>query len=325
MAKSDRAESNRRNAAKSTGPKTENGKSRSALNRASHGLRSQSMVIPGERAEDWQAFAKGIALDLGAEGMAESAAANLIAGCLWRLARVPRYLAGVASEGMDRNQLEEELDEESAWNEPEDIIKGKAMATSGTIESWRESIEELEDEVAYLESMVEIASELDDLEKHPDSERVCYLTVDDFGNLAGTPEAMCKAVRKPEEPDECTFADLREIVAAGTKGREPIIRHYQFNLFAKMSDLKFYRDSVAAHESKREEAIQFKAEQQVIPNGSVMKQVAAFESETTRTLARLMETFRELREAKAESAPKRPRIAVASIAKKAKKPKNVQT
>ena len=49
-----RLTANRRNALKSTGPKTEEGKARASLNALKHGLRASSLALPHlENAEDW--------------------------------------------------------------------------------------------------------------------------------------------------------------------------------------------------------------------------------------------------------------------------------
>jgi hypothetical protein len=45
----DRAEINRRNASKSTGPRTPEGKARSRLNAVKHGCRARLPILPGER------------------------------------------------------------------------------------------------------------------------------------------------------------------------------------------------------------------------------------------------------------------------------------
>ena len=47
-------EANRRNAQRSTGPKTPERKARSALNALQHGIRSSLAVIPGESPENFE-------------------------------------------------------------------------------------------------------------------------------------------------------------------------------------------------------------------------------------------------------------------------------
>ena len=49
-------EANRRNALRSTGPRTEDGKRRSRLNAVRHGLTAETVVGSLEDAEDYKAF-----------------------------------------------------------------------------------------------------------------------------------------------------------------------------------------------------------------------------------------------------------------------------
>src|SRR5215468_3244640 len=50
----DRAEINRRNSMRSTGPKTSEGKSRSRFNAVKHGCRARLPILPGEDPEDYR-------------------------------------------------------------------------------------------------------------------------------------------------------------------------------------------------------------------------------------------------------------------------------
>ena len=56
MATPAQMEANRRNAQKSSGPRTEEGKARSSRNHLSHGFTSAAMVIPGEDPEEYKAL-----------------------------------------------------------------------------------------------------------------------------------------------------------------------------------------------------------------------------------------------------------------------------
>ena len=79
---------NRANAKKSTGPKSELGKRRSAKNGLTHGLRSLTPVIPGiESEKDWIDHKDAIVDQLQPNGAIEAALAERIALGFWRLAR----------------------------------------------------------------------------------------------------------------------------------------------------------------------------------------------------------------------------------------------
>jgi hypothetical protein len=92
---------NGRNATLSTGPKTKNGKARSSKNALRHGLRSDLPVLPGERAEDWQAHRDGILQSLAPSDGIESALAERVALSLWRLHRVTSYETAITAIGID--------------------------------------------------------------------------------------------------------------------------------------------------------------------------------------------------------------------------------
>jgi hypothetical protein len=80
-------EANRRNAEKSTGPRTEAGKQRSALNAVRHGLTAETVVLPMEAPEDYQAFEEVVLSGFDPETAAERELVLRVAALLWRLRR----------------------------------------------------------------------------------------------------------------------------------------------------------------------------------------------------------------------------------------------
>ena len=89
-----RLEANRRNAARSTGPRTDRGKAAVALNHLQHGLLAEG-IIPGEAPELLAGLRADLAADLHPVGTLENALLDRVALCLWRLRRVHRVEAGV--------------------------------------------------------------------------------------------------------------------------------------------------------------------------------------------------------------------------------------
>ena len=80
-------EANRRNAAKSTGPKTEAGKKHSRRNAVRHGLTAETVIGAPEDAEDYQAFEAVIIADYDARSAVERELVLRLASLLWRLRR----------------------------------------------------------------------------------------------------------------------------------------------------------------------------------------------------------------------------------------------
>ena len=64
-------EANRRNASKSTGPITEDGKQRSRCNAVRHGLTAETVIGTLEDAEDYKAFEAAIIADYDAQSAVE--------------------------------------------------------------------------------------------------------------------------------------------------------------------------------------------------------------------------------------------------------------
>jgi hypothetical protein len=82
-----RLEANRRNALRSTGPRTEAGKERSRANALRHGLTAETVVGTLEDAEDYKAFEAAIIADYEPETAVARELVLRLASLLWRLRR----------------------------------------------------------------------------------------------------------------------------------------------------------------------------------------------------------------------------------------------
>lgn len=78
---------NRRNAARSTGPNTEEGKHRSRRNAIRHGLSSETVIEIVEDIEDFRGFEAAIITDYDARTAVERELVLRLASLLWRLRR----------------------------------------------------------------------------------------------------------------------------------------------------------------------------------------------------------------------------------------------
>src|SRR5215472_11734669 len=88
-------QANRRNALKSTGPKTEAGKQVSRCNALRHGLTAETIVGSLEDAEDYKAFEAAITADYDAQSAVERELVLQLASILWRLRRATTMEAGL--------------------------------------------------------------------------------------------------------------------------------------------------------------------------------------------------------------------------------------
>src|SRR5205809_2790340 len=88
-------EANRRNARRSTGPTSEEGKLRSRRNAVRHGLTAETVIGALEDAEDYKAFEAAIIADYDAESAVERELVLRLAGLLWRLRRATKMETGL--------------------------------------------------------------------------------------------------------------------------------------------------------------------------------------------------------------------------------------
>ena len=95
MASDKQIQANRRNARKSTGPKTPEGKDAVRLNANKHGLRSQEVLLPGEDGEALKELDENLRAELEPVGELENLLVDGIVAAHWRLRRLRRVEAGI--------------------------------------------------------------------------------------------------------------------------------------------------------------------------------------------------------------------------------------
>ncbi len=95
MTSAKKAEANRRNALKSTGPKTPEGKAAVRLNAMKHGLLSQDVLLPGEDEAALKELGERLREELQPVGELESLLVDRVIASTWRLRRLGRVEAGI--------------------------------------------------------------------------------------------------------------------------------------------------------------------------------------------------------------------------------------
>src|SRR5215469_7193559 len=90
MATTAQIEANRRNAQRSTGPRTEAGRAVSRQNALKHGLSARKLIVFDEKRGDFLAFHDEMLAALAPGDALEAALAERIILCAWRLRRAGR-------------------------------------------------------------------------------------------------------------------------------------------------------------------------------------------------------------------------------------------
>src|SRR3954452_16403222 len=88
-------EANRRNARRSTGPRTQEGKLRCRRNAVRHGLTAETVIGALEDAEDYKAFEAAVINDYDAQSAVERELVLRLASLLWRIRRATTIETGL--------------------------------------------------------------------------------------------------------------------------------------------------------------------------------------------------------------------------------------
>src|SRR4030067_1215982 len=135
---------NKKNALKSTGPKTPEGKAVVKHNALKHGLLAKEVVITiGEGAEDQHEFEdllSDLNTQLKPEGTLEGMLVEKIAACWWRLRRAYKCEVGLIREQLD--MAEEDYYEDETWDKKrkhrtEEVIYEEIRERKGWSIGWR--------------------------------------------------------------------------------------------------------------------------------------------------------------------------------------------
>ena len=121
---------NRNNAKKSTGPRTEEGKTRSAKNALKHGLLARDTVLPGEDPAEFDSQLSALEADIQPANSLEFELVRQIADAQWRMRRLTRLETGFLAAAVDdqRRYMEKRRpDELRPGYDGETLLLGSAM------------------------------------------------------------------------------------------------------------------------------------------------------------------------------------------------------
>ena len=121
---------NRNNAKKSTGPRTEEGKTRVSKNALKHGLLARDTVLPGEDPAEFDSQLTALEADIQPANSLEFELVRQIADAQWRMRRLTRLETGFIAAAVDdqRRHLEKRRpDELRPGYDGETLLLGSAM------------------------------------------------------------------------------------------------------------------------------------------------------------------------------------------------------
>ena len=95
MASDRQIQANRRNAQRSKGPQTKEGKAKSSRNALKHGWTAERMLLDDENAEHFEALCDELRSELKPVGLREEMCVDRLAQTQWRSMRVPGYEAAI--------------------------------------------------------------------------------------------------------------------------------------------------------------------------------------------------------------------------------------
>ncbi len=116
-------EANRRNATKSTGPRTRAGKALSSRNALKHGLCAEQVLLPDEDEGEYERLGEQLIDDFSPVGALETTLVQTLAADLWRIGRIRKIEVGVLAWQLN------EIESNRAYQRAEDYedVAGSSM------------------------------------------------------------------------------------------------------------------------------------------------------------------------------------------------------
>src|SRR5262245_11066108 len=174
-----RAEANRINAQRSSGPRTELGKSRSKMNALKHGLSAKKIVIGDEDPKKFEALRAALERDWQPETAFESELVDQLAGLFWRMRRVPAIEAAIVKSREEKaySDVYSEV-EKNTWDRIIREARGRCNESIGKLPS-----QVIEEEKKKGDLDASISKQADELYQERRESELLLLIRDDDGMI----------------------------------------------------------------------------------------------------------------------------------------------
>src|SRR6267378_7096742 len=155
-----RAETNRENAQKSTGPRTVAGKQRSSLNALRHGLTGQTVVLPTDDLSAYQRHCKEFLDQYLPKNKMEVQLTQTIADLTWRLNRITAIEADLLTMGVDPENNQDTADMSLVFRQQGQVMANLSMYERRLSVRFKETLNQLRE--IQAERVAQEASEMFD-------------------------------------------------------------------------------------------------------------------------------------------------------------------
>ena len=273
-------EANRRNAQKSTGPKTENGKAVSKLNALKHGLLAQTVVVRGcqikESVNEFKKLCRAFYANLDPDGPLEEMLVGQIVTATWRLRRARTAESGEIALNVDeghwkRSRINPTLQwtQWKIWGDPVSAMRDSALGNS-LLARWLEEVRgRVEQEGELTEEAIKIPFN------------------GDPNTLSAALEKMRQKISLPADADAAQ--------------REEIKKQLLKEIDCKLRPIQWCQESCEEHERAEERSRQAAA---VLPSEATLDKILRYETALLRQLHQAMNQLERLqRRRRGEAVP----------------------
>ena len=133
MASEKQIAANRKNATKSTGPKTEDGKLQSSQNAVRHGLTAETVITVFESAADYEAFETLVVAECEPQSALEHQLVARLTSLLWRLRRAVAIETGLFATEAELLEQEQRVQVNDARSDPIHALRRLLSPKTGPI------------------------------------------------------------------------------------------------------------------------------------------------------------------------------------------------
>ena len=290
MASKRQDQANRRNALRSTGPRTPAGKRRSSKNAIMHGILARDIVLLGESEEDFEQLREELIGELRPDGSLETQTAERIVILMWRLRRLYRAEVG-------------ELEiAKRAGGEARDRMDARLSAKIDLGEIAEVPFDEFGKSPGALKTALEILDAIEEEVKENSNFGVYTKHIEGWGAAVDgstfTPFPQLRRVGGPELRDgpreRVVYVNAPSTDSEAATDEQAVSARRDVLLAAVEADRQFLRSAKRSAEAEEDDALADETAAANIPPAPVSDKLIRYEAHLDRQLARALDRLNRL-------------------------------